>query len=452
VTALIPDFPARPVPGPIRPWTFPLGEPGALPDGLGTVRCDLPGRRLAAVRLVLNAGASREREGSEGVATLAARALLEGTEPGGGTALTAAFERLGASLHASTDLTAMRIALDAPVTRLGAALELLGELLRGPALADTDVRRLARERLEEIAQEDADPGSRAMRELRARIFPAGSRSSRLTGGTPESIQRITGADVRAFYGSAMRGEATAVIAGDLTGVDAAAALAGAFGGRPATGEALPEPDTALPTPGPRLVIVDRPGSVQTYLSFAHGAPGRAHADWPALAVACHVLGGGLNSRLNMLLREEKGYTYGFRAGLLRLRHCGVFIAQGAVDTDVTADAVRDALGSLRSMLDGVRDEECGSSVSALADRAPAEYETSRSVAAELADAAAGGLGIDYPRRYLEAVRAVTPETVARAYAEHIDQDALTVIAVGDADKIHKPLTALGHTDITVVEG
>jgi predicted Zn-dependent peptidase len=452
MTTLIPDFPARPVPGPIPPWAFPTGTEGRIPDGPATLRCDLPGRRLAAVRLVLDAGAGREPGGLDGVATLTARALLEGTEPGGGTTLAAAFERLGASLHAFADLTALRVWLDAPVTRLDQALELLGEVLAGPALADSDVRRLVRERLEEIAQEDADPGSRAMRELRARLFPEGSRASRPTGGSPDSVEPLTGADVRAFFAAASPAEATAVIAGDLTGVDAEAALASAFGGWRAAAEPLPAPDTALPTPGPRLVVVDRPGSVQSYLSIGHGVPGRDHPDWPTLTVACHVLGGGLTSRLNALLREEKGYTYGMRAGLLRMRHCGVFIAQGAVHTEVTADAVTDALGALGSMLDGVGDGECRASVSALADRAPADYETSRSVASELADAAASGLGADYPRRYLDELRAVTPDGIVRAYGEHISQDALTVVVVGDAAKIRGPLEDLGQGPVTVVEG
>ncbi|MGI5167068.1 M16 family metallopeptidase [Spirillospora sp. CA-253888] len=441
----------RPVPGPVPAWAFPTGAPGQVPDGPATLRCDLPGRRLASVRLVLNAGAGREPAGREGVATLAARALLEGTEPGGGTALTAAFERIGASLYASADLTALRIALDVPVTRLGPALELFATVLRDAALADSDVTRLVRERLEEIAQEDADPGTRAMRELRATMFPEQARAHRPTGGSRESIEAISGADVRAFFRSAVPAEATAVVAGDLTGTDADAALTAALTGWTGDGEALREPDTVPPTAGPRIVVVDRPGSVQTYLSLGHGVPDRSHPDWPLLTVVSHVLGGGLTSRLNAVLREEKGYTYGVRAGLLRLRHCGLFITQGSVHTEVTGDAVADALTELRSVLTRpISDEECGASVRALADRAPAEYETARSVAAELADAAANGLGADYPGRYLEAVRAATPDGITRAYREHVDPEALTVIAVGDAAQIREPLEKLGYAPVVVV--
>jgi predicted Zn-dependent peptidase len=440
----------RPVPGPVPAWAFPAGTEGRVPAGPATLRCDLPGRRLAAVRLVLNAGAGREPAGLDGVATLTAHALMEGTEPGGGTALTAAFERLGASFYAHADLTALRVALDVPTSRLGAALDLFSEVVRRPALDDGDVRRLVRERLEEIAQEDADPGSRAMRELRAVMFPAEARASRPTGGTRSSIGALQGSDIRTFYGSVVPAEATAVVAGDLSGTDADAALSGALESWAATGEPLPTADRVLPESAPRIVVVDRPGSVQTYLSFGHGVPDRSHHDWPSLTVAAHVLGGGLTSRLNAVLREEKGYTYGMRAGLLRMRHCGVFIAQGSVHTEVTADAVADALTELRSVISrGIDAEEHGMSVRALADRAPAEYETARAVAAELADASANGLGATYPSAYLAAVRASTPDGVARAYRKHVDPEALTVIAVGDAAQIREPLENLGYATTTV---
>ncbi|MFC4056430.1 M16 family metallopeptidase [Actinomadura syzygii] len=444
------DLQPRPVPGPVPAWAFPAASAGRVPAGPATLRCDLPGRKLAAVRLVLHAGAGREPEGRDGVATLAARALLEGTEPGGGTALTAAFERLGASLYAAADLTALRIALDVPVTRLGAALELFSSVVRRPALDDSDVRRLVRERLEEIAQEDADPGSRAMRELRAVMFPADARAARPTGGGRTRVEALGGADVRAFYGSVVPAEATAVVAGDLSGADADTALSAALEDWAPSGPTLPTADRVMPESAARIVVVDRPGSVQTYLGFGHGVPDRSHHDWPSLMVASHVLGGGLTSRLNAVLREEKGYTYGMRAGLLRMRHCGLFIAQGAVHTEVTADAVADALTELRGIVSrGIDADEHGSSVRALADRAPAEYETARSVAAELADVSANGLGTDYPSAYLAAVRASTPDGVARAYRKHIDPEALTVIAVGDAAQIREPLEKLGYATVTV---
>ncbi|RFU43317.1 insulinase family protein [Actinomadura logoneensis] len=440
----------RPVPGPFPVWAFPDAASGRVPSGPATLRCELPGRRLAAVRLVLDAGAGREGSGQDGVATLTARAFLEGTEAGGGTALTNAFERLGASLYASADLTALRIALDAPVTRLAPALELLGEVLRAPALDDSDVRRLVNERLEEIAQDDADPGSRAARELRAAMFPSEARASRPTGGSPASVEGLTGDAVRAYFGSIVPAEATAVVAGDIAGTDVDATLAAALTGWSSSGPALPAADTIAPVDEARIVIVDRPGSVQTYLNIGHSVPDRTDPDWPLLSVAAHVLGGGLTSRMNTVLREEKGYTYGVRTGILRMPYCGVFVTQGSVHTEVTGDAVADALAQLRSIGErGVDEAETTAAISALADRAPGEYETSRAVAAELADASANGLGADYTSRYLAAVRAATPESVANAYTGHVDTDRLTVVAVGDAAQIREPLERLGYAPVTI---
>jgi predicted Zn-dependent peptidase len=443
-------FPPRPVPGPIPPWTFPSASAGRLGNGLTTLHSELPSRRLAAVRLVLDAGAAREPGGLDGVATLTGRALTEGTTVRGGNAFAAALERIGATLYGSAGLVTLQVSLDVPVTRLDTAMELLAEAVRSPALADSEVRRLGRERIDEIGQEDADPRTRGIRELRSVMFTEGSRAARPTGGDRETVARLGGPEVQAFYAGTDPAAATVVTAGDFSGVDIDALLAEALGGWAAPEQALPEAGPVTGTDGPRLVIVHRGGAVQTQLSFGHHVPGRDHPDWAALTVAGQVLGGGLSSRLNAVLREEKGYTYGMHAGLMRLRDRGLFLAEGAVHTEVTGPAVADALAGLRSLLEGITADECHTAVRSLADSAPTRFETARSVAAEIADAVASGLPADYPRRYFDAVRETTSDAAAAAYARHIDPAALTIIAVGDADQIQEPLEKLDFAEVTVV--
>jgi predicted Zn-dependent peptidase len=449
-TETFPTYPARPVPGAIPSWTFPSAVAGRLGNGLTTLHSELPSRRLAAVRLVLDAGAAREPGGLDGVATLTARALTEGTTTRGGNAFAAALERIGATLYGSAGLISLQVSLDVPVTRLNDAMELLAEAVRTPALADSEIRRLGRERIDEIGQEDADPRSRAIRELRAVMFAPDSRTARPTGGDRETVARLIGEDVQVFYGGTDPAAATVVTAGDFSGVDINALLAEALGGWTAPERTLPEAEPVSAVEGPRLVIVHRAGAVQTQLSFGHHVPGRDHPDWAPLTVAGQVLGGGLSSRLNAVLREEKGYTYGMHAGLMRLQDSGLFLAEGAVHTEVTGLAVADALTGLRSLLEGITADECHTAVRSLADSAPTRYETARAVAAEIADAAANGLPADYPRNYFDAVRQTTPEVAAAAYARHVDPDALTVIAVGDADQIQDPLEKLDFAEVTVV--
>lgn len=441
-------YPPRPEPGDFPGWSFPGAATGAFANGMATRRCHLPGRRLTSLRLVLAAGATREPGGREGVAALTAAALLEGTTTRGGKDFAAALEQIGASLYATADLAALRIALDAPATRFVDALALLKEAVRTPALADGEVSRLVNERLDEIAQEDADPQSRAYRELRTSLFAPGGRMSRPNGGDRQTVSSLTGAEVRDFYASADPAEATVITAGDLSGLDVDALLAEAVGDWPSPAAALRPPVTDEPVTGPKLIVVHRPGAVQTQLSIGHHAPGREHPDWAALKVAAHVLGGGLTSRLNALLREEKGYTYGIRSGLRALRGAGLFVTEGAVHTEVTGEAVADALAGL-GLAGGATHDECVSAVRALADSAPGQYETARSVAAELADAAAHGLPVDYPRRLIDAIRQATPDGVTEAYTAHISPDALTVVAVGDAEVIAAPLEKLGFAAVTV---
>jgi predicted Zn-dependent peptidase len=282
------------------------------------------------------------------------------------------------------------------------------------------------------------------------MFTEGSRTARPTGGDRETVARLGGEEVQAFYGGTDPAAATVVTAGDFSGVDIDALLAQALGDWAAPERTLPEPGPVTGADGPRLVIVHRTGAVQTQLAFGHHVPGRDHPDWAALTVAGQVLGGGLSSRLNAVLREEKGYTYGMHAGLMRLQERGLFLAEGAVHTEVTGPAVADALTGLRSLLQGITADECHTAVRSLADSAPTRYETARSVAAEIADAVANGLPADYPRRYFDAVRETGHDAAAAAYARHVDPEALTVIAVGDADQIQEPLEKLDFAEVTVV--
>ena len=181
----------------------------------------------------------------------------------------------------------------------------------------------------------ANPGRRAAKQLSQELFPASARMSRPREGTEETVARIDAAGVRAFYEAHVRpATATAVVVGDLAGVDLDAVLAGTLGGW--TGDAaepVPVPPVTADDTG-RVVIVDRPGAVQTQLLIGRTGPDRHDQVWPALVLGTYCLGGTLTSRLDRVLREEKGYTYGVRAfaagaavaGAARRRRCDGCVA------------------------------------------------------------------------------------------------------------------------------
>jgi predicted Zn-dependent peptidase len=453
-------FQPQPQPGVARPWAFPAPERSTLPNGLTVLRCDRPGQQLAAVEISLDAPLDAEPDGLDGIATIMARAFSEGTDKHSAEEFAAELERCGATLDAHADHPGVRISLEVPVSRLPKALGLLAEALRAPAFADSEVERLVRNRLDEIPHETANPARRAAKELSKELFPAAARMSRPRQGTEETVARIDSAAVRAFFEAHVRpATATAVIVGDLTGVDLDAVLAETFGTW--TG------DSAKPRPVPpitaedtgRVVIVDRPGAVQTQLLIGRIGADRHDRVWPAQVLGTYCLGGTLTSRLDRVLREEKGYTYGVRAFGQVLRStpdgsgAAMLAISGSVATDVTGPALDDLWTVLHTLKkEGLTDAERDVAVQNLVGVAPLRYETASAVAGTLADQVEQHLPDDFQAQlYVRLAETGTVEATVAAVSA-FPADRLVTVLVGDASRIAEPVRALGIGEVSVVTG
>ncbi|MER5460581.1 pitrilysin family protein [Streptomyces sp. NPDC002668] len=454
------EFHPQPTAGPARPWAFPAPERGTLDNGLTVLRCHRPGQQVVAVEICLDAPLEAEPEGIDGVATIMARALSEGTDKHTAEEFAAELERCGATLDAHADHPGVRVSLEVPVSRLPKALGLLAEALRAPAFADNEVERLVRNRLDEIPHETANPARRAAKELSKQLFPASLRMSRPRQGAEESVARIDSAAVRAFYEAYVRpATATTVIVGDLTGVDLDAVLAetlGTWTGNSA--EARPVPPITADDTG-RVVIVDRPGAVQTQLLIGRIGPDRHDRVWPAQVLGAYCLGGTLTSRLDRVLREEKGYTYGVRAFGQVLRSApdgsgaAMLAISGSVDTPNTGPALDDLWKVLRTLAaEGLTDAERDVAVQNLVGVAPLKFETAASVAGTLADQVEQFLPDDYQAQlYVRLADTGTVEATAAAVSA-FPVDRLVTVLVGDASQIEEPVRALGIGEVTVVTG
>lgn len=454
------QFHPQPAAGEARPWAFPAPERGTLDNGLTVLRCHRPGQQVVAVEICLDAPLDAEPEGLDGVATIMARALSEGTDKHSAEEFAAELERCGATLDSHADHPGVRVSLEVPVSRLPKALGLLAEALRAPAFADSEVERLVRNRLDEIPHETANPGRRAAKELSKQLFPASLRMSRPRQGTEETVARIDSAAVRGFYEAHVRpATATAVIVGDLTGVDLGAVLADTLGtwkGDSATPRPVP-PITADDTG--RVVIVDRPGAVQTQLLIGRIGADRHDRVWPAQVLGAYCLGGTLTSRLDRVLREEKGYTYGVRAFGQVLRSApdgsgaAMLAISGSVDTPNTGPALEDLWKVLRTLAaEGLTDAERDVAVQNLVGVAPLKFETAASVAGTLADQVEQSLPDDYQAQlYVRLAETGTVEATAAA-VNAFPVDRLVAVLVGDASQIEEPVRALGIGEVTVVTG
>ncbi|MDQ1025582.1 putative Zn-dependent peptidase [Streptomyces umbrinus] len=452
------EFHPQPQAGEARPWAFPAPERGALDNGLTLLRCHRPGQQVVAVEILLAAPLEAEPQGLDGVATIMARAFTEGTDKHSAEEFAAELERCGATLDAHADHPGVRISLEVPVSRLPKALGLLADALRAPAFEDSEIERLVRNRLDEIPHETANPARRAAKELSRQLFPATSRMSRPRQGTEETVTTIDSAAVRAFYEKHVRpATATAVVVGDLTGVDLDALLGdtlGAWTGSQAQARPIP-PVTADDTG--RVIIVDRPGAVQTQLLIGRVGADRHDRVWPAQVLGTYCLGGTLTSRLDRVLREEKGYTYGVRAfgQVLRSAPDGTGAAMlaisGSVDTPNTGPALDDLWKVLRTLAaEGLTDAERDIAVQNLVGVAPLKYETAAAVAGTLADQVEQYLPDDFQATLYQQLAATGTVEATAAAVSAFPVDRLVTVLVGDAAQIEEPVRALGIGEVSVV--
>ncbi|KAB1909430.1 M16 family metallopeptidase [Micromonospora tulbaghiae] len=437
----------RPGPGAARAYRFPQVVRRTAAGGQ-VVAAHLPGQNLAVALLLLDGGAGREPVGKEGLGAVLAKALEEGTAQRDATAYALAIEALGTELATGLDWDSFQVSVQVPVDRLTAAVELLAEAVRTPRLDPADVLRVRDDEATALRMDWANPGPRADAVLRAELFGAQHRWGRPLYGDPDSVAALEVDDVTVFHSEWFIRPGTLVVAGDLERIDldalAATAFAGAGGGPAERGGPID-----VPLAGQRrIILVDRPGSVQSTLRLGHPSPHRAHPDHVPMTLAGTVLGGAFTSRLNHLIREVRGYTYGIRGDFASSRRFGRFAVSSGVQTAVTAPALVESVGEIsRTQLTGVSEEELEVARSWRAGQLSVELQSPRAIAAALSTLVVHDLPDDYHARLREQLLAATVEDVSAAAATYLHPESLTMVIEGDAAVIRDELVASGLGEV-----
>lgn len=435
----------RPKPGPARPYNFPDFTEERLANGVRLVVAPVHALPVVSVLVLLEAGSSADPRGQEGVARLTASLLSEGTASMDGAELTDSFERIGAALdaYADWDATIAKVTMLAP--RLPEALQLLSEVILTPSFPEREVERLRAERLSEILQQRMEPRGLADEMFDRLLYDPASRYALAAGGDEGSVTAITRDQVVSFhaerYGAS---SATIVVVGDVTRDTARALVETAFGNW-AGGNATPPHVEAAPARRERMThLVARADAQQAELRLGHVGIPRVHPDYFPVTVMNAILGGLFNSRLNLNLREEHGYTYGAHSTFDWRRFAGPFVVGAAVQSDVAADAVREALGELERFGEApVSPSELKLALDYLEGVFPIRFETTSAIAGALAGKVMYGLPDDYYDTYRSRVRAVSAADVQRVAREQLKMDELQLVVVADAAVVAGPLAELG---------
>lgn len=442
---------ARPIAGSPRPYRFPDFARHRLANGLGVWLVPLPDRELVSIHLLTDAGAATEEEPQAGIAALTAQLLVTGTRRLDAADFAETTERLGIDVGSESSWDSARAGFTALGSKLDEGLTLLAEMILTPRFDPKEFDRLKAERLNDILQARADPGRLADESFLRGVFADDVPYGRLSAGTPETIEALTLDDARTFHATHYAPNvADIVIAGAIDSDATLAAVERHLGGWEGTG---PGHRTIAPAQrgGRRVVLVDRPGSVQSELRVGHLGIDRADERFfPAMVMAA-LLGGVFGSRLNLRLREELGYTYGARAAFDPRRAAGPFTASAAVQTEVTVDAIRELIGQLERIREAApTEDELAEVRDFLVGVFPLRFETTGGIAGAIEPLAVYGLPDDWWHTYRDKLEAVGTAEVHAVARELVRPDEALILLTGDAATLRTELEAADLGPVRVI--
>jgi predicted Zn-dependent peptidase len=413
-------------------------------------------RELPLVQVtVVVRGGSRLDGAATGLATFTANMMSQGAGSRDAAALQSELAYLGASFGTAADWDRFAVSLKVPVRSLAPALELMADVVTRPTFRAAEVKRQRDLRLTTLLQQRDQPNALADLLFHQAVFQAGHPYHASASGDSASVAGFDSAAVREFYRRAIRPErATIIVAGDVTAGQIRVLLAPRFGAWRADGEAAPLPDdhpAAPPASSTRVFLVDKPGAAQSVIAIGWPGVERKSPDYAAIVVMNTILGGSFTSRLNMNLRETKGYSYGARSRFDFRLLPGPFVASSSVRTNVTDSSLVEFFKELRAIRDTpVPEDELARARAYVELGLPGSLESTSQVAGQIASLGIFGLTLDELPRFAARVREVTAADVQRVARQYLTIDRAVIVVVGDLAQIRSGIDALGLGPATVV--
>ena len=448
-----------PIPDTFPNAPFPKLERGELSNGMQLIVAQRSTVPVLYFSLQLNAGYASDQFAAPGTAGLALAMLDQGTETRGTLEISEQLAQLGAQLRTGSNLDYSFVSLSALQENLGASLEIYSDLILNPAFPQEELARQQRLSIARIQREKTTPMSMALRIFPALIYGAGhAYSLPMTGsGTEAAVAALTRDDLLAFHDTWFKpNNATMIVVGDTSVEAITPVLESLFAGW-APGD-VPEkhiPAVALPDTS-RVILIDRPGSEQSMIIGGQLVAAKSDARELALQTLNDIFGGSFTSRINMNLREDKAWSYGVRSMLVDTMNQRPFIVYAPVQSDRTADSLAELDRELRELLRDrpVNEEEVSTSKKRNTLTLPGRWETTRSVAGDIAQIVRFGLPDDYWDRYPELVGAVSVEATNAVGRTELQPDRLIWVVVGDLAAIEEDVRALqlGDLDLMDVDG
>ena len=432
-----------PTAGPSKIWAPPAIERWKTSNGVDVWFLRQAQAPLISLKLILPRGGATDPPGKAGLAALMVDLLDEGAGGRDAIELDEALQRLATDYGASATTDGLVLSMDLLADQLDASLTLLADIVMRPALPAEEFERRKRQRIGQALQAEANPTSGRTVVMRRALFGDGY-GAFSPNGTRATLEALTLEDVKTTYGQLMVPTgASFVVVGAIQRAEVEATLDRHFAKWEGTTDAAAQ--TIEPRPGARgIYFIDYPGSTQSAIALARRAPGFDAPDYFPSMVFNWVLGGAFTSRINLNLREDKGYTYGARSGFNRWRDAGFFWIGAQVKSETTRASVDEIIGELNAVRGDrpLSGDEHRKAIDGLLLGYPASFERLSGVAGQLSMLPQYGLPVDWFTAWPTRVRAVNLSAADAAARLHTDPSDFIIVIAGDRASLAPTLESL----------
>ncbi len=406
---------------------------------------------LVQINLLLKAGAADDPAGKFGLASLTAAMLDEGAGSRSSLELADAVDFLGASLATTASFDASAVRLNVPVARLKDALPLMADVVLRPTFPAAELERLRQERLTALVQAKDDPASVAPLAFARTVFGATHRYGTGIAGSETTLKGFTVQDLKSFHTSMYQpGNSVRLVVGDVKLDAIVPQLEMQFGSWKGSSPArTPVPQAPQVAQG-QITIVDMPGAEQSQIRIGWVGVPRSTPDYFTIEVLNTILGGSFTSRLNQNLREEHQYSYGASSRFDMRVSAGAFQAGAGVQTDKTAEALKEFFNELNGILKPVPEEELTKAKNYAALSFPSEFETSGDLSSKMEEMVIYNLPDRYFGGYIDNLQKVSAPAVQKVAGTYIQPKRFAVVVVGDRKVIEPGIRALNLGPVRVM--
>ena len=429
-------------------FTAPVPNRAKLDNGLNILHVEKRELPTVAFGLVVRSGAVSDPDDRAGLAHLATSMLPEGTGSRTSAQISDEVEFLGSHLRTSASREHIVLISDGLSTTWHDALEILGDVAQNAEFPAHELERVRANLLTDLRRVSDSPATISARATRGVMFGPGTPYGHPLTGVESSVERASADDMKAFFGANFRpGNSTFVIVGDLSLDEAIDAANENFGGWQAgNGQASAPAQSELPTPSQTTIyLADKPGAAQSVVRSGHLTIPRKDPRFMSFNVFNYIFGGQFGARLNMNLRQDKGYSYGYMSSVDWNLGPSMLVAGGGVQTAVTKEAVIETLKEFEEITGDrpVTETEYRDAIDGIMRSIPSQFETQYQIISQLTRIVTFDLPDDYFVQFPQRLTETTLEHVRSAGSDLLDVAHLNIVIAGDAAEIEPGLNELG---------